>query len=155
MALARYGGLRIPSELQFMEWDDFHTAVGYFVVKTPKKENKANQDRGISTDYATRRVPLFPEIAEAFQEYFEDFPEGGPRLMFSDDQRLPVRFRITVTTQALTSRLKKIVKRAGLEIWPKPFQNLRSTRETELAELFPEWPQNTICKPPPRSSDRP
>mgnify|MGYP000049768745 CR=1 FL=1 len=31
----------------------------------------------------------------------------------------------------------KIIKRAGLKPWPKPFQNLRSSRETELTEQFP------------------
>ena len=101
-----------------------------------KKENKANQDRGIFTEYATRRVPLFPEVDDAFQEYFEDFPAGGPQLLFSDDSRLPLAFRIIVTTQGLTSRLKKIAKRAGIALWPKPFQNLRSTRETELINDF-------------------
>lgn len=144
LALARYGGLRVPSELQFMEWGDFYTADGFFIVKTPKKEKKVNQDRGIFTDYATRRVPLFPEIEEAFQEYFEDFPEGGPNFLFSDSQRLPVSLRVKVTSQGLTSRLKKIVRRAGLKIWPKPFQNLRSTRETELIEQG--WPIQDVTK---------
>lgn len=31
----------------------------------------------------------------------------------------------------------KIVKRAGLEPWPKTFQALRATRETELAAVLP------------------
>jgi hypothetical protein len=31
----------------------------------------------------------------------------------------------------------RIIKRAGMKPWPKPFQNLRSTRETELMEKFP------------------
>ena len=30
----------------------------------------------------------------------------------------------------------RIIKKAGLKSWPKLFQNLRSTRETELAEDF-------------------
>jgi len=30
-----------------------------------------------------------------------------------------------------------MVEKAGLTVWPKLFQNLRSTRETELAELYP------------------
>ena len=31
----------------------------------------------------------------------------------------------------------KIIRRAGLKPWPKLFQNLRSTRQTELAEKHP------------------
>jgi len=34
-------------------------------------------------------------------------------------------------------RSRAAVRRAGYEPWPKLFQNLRSTRETELAEQFP------------------
>ena len=34
----------------------------------------------------------------------------------------------------LRTRLARIIERAGLEVWPKLFQNLRLTRETELAE---------------------
>ena len=33
--------------------------------------------------------------------------------------------------------MHRIIRRAGLTPWPKPFQNLRSTRETELAETYP------------------
>ena len=39
--------------------------------------------------------------------------------------------------QNLRTRLSKIIRRAGLVPWPKLFQNLRSTRETELVERFP------------------
>ncbi|MEM6260746.1 MAG: integrase, partial [Planctomycetota bacterium] len=35
------------------------------------------------------------------------------------------------------TQLKRILRKAGLEPWPKLFQNLRSSRETELAERFP------------------
>jgi hypothetical protein len=31
---------------------------------------------------------------------------------------------------------------AGVKPWPKMFQNLRATRETELAEV---WPRHGVC----------
>jgi hypothetical protein len=37
----------------------------------------------------------------------------------------------------LRTHLLRIIERAGLKPWPKLFQNLRSTRETELAENHP------------------
>ena len=37
----------------------------------------------------------------------------------------------------LRTTFEKIVKRAGLEPWPKLFHALRSSRETELAQEFP------------------
>lgn len=39
--------------------------------------------------------------------------------------------------------LSKLVRRAGITMWPKPFQNLRATRETELAEDFP---MHVVCE---------
>ena len=43
----------------------------------------------------------------------------------------------------LRTQFQKIIKRAGLKPWPKLFQNLRSTRETELME---SWPEHVVCK---------
>ena len=40
-------------------------------------------------------------------------------------------------TQNLRTTFRKIIERAGLQPWPKLFQNLRSTRETELSNDFP------------------
>ena len=127
--LARFGGLRIPSEIEFMEWNDFKITDGYFTVKIPKKTNKHNQESG---NFVTRKVPLFPEIAEAVKEY-RDFvqltspPEGVPSLVFPERP----------TGQALRNRFRGILRRSGVEMWQKFFQNMRSTRETELLDKFP------------------
>jgi hypothetical protein len=48
----------------------------------------------------------------------------------------------------LRTTLTKIVRRAGLQPWPRLFHNLRASRETELAESFPiqvvtSWLGNT------------
>ena len=45
--------------------------------------------------------------------------------------------RYRESTQNLRTTFKKIIKRAGLKPWPKPSQNLLSTRETELEKSFP------------------
>ena len=37
----------------------------------------------------------------------------------------------------LSTTFKKIVRRAGLESWPKLFHNLRASRATELVRMFP------------------
>ena len=46
--------------------------------------------------------------------------------------------------------MQRIIRRAGLEPWPKLWQNLRSTRETELADRFPahvasKWIGNSVA----------
>jgi hypothetical protein len=48
----------------------------------------------------------------------------------------------------LRTGLLRILRRAGVEPWPRLYQNLRSSRETELAETFPihvvaEWLGNS------------
>ena len=47
----------------------------------------------------------------------------------------PNRYRRS--NQNLSTLLRRIIKRAGLTPWPKLYQNLRASRETELAERFP------------------
>lgn len=41
------------------------------------------------------------------------------------------------TNANLRQQLGRIVRRAGLEAWPRLFQNLRATRESELAAIYP------------------
>ena len=53
-------------------------------------------------------------------------------------------------TPTYGTQLERIIRKAGLKPWPKLFQNLRSTRETELAESYPiqvvcEWIGNTAA----------
>ena len=39
--------------------------------------------------------------------------------------------------------MQKIIRRAGLKPWPKLFHNLRASRQTELAQRFPE---HVVCE---------
>ena len=112
-ALARYGGLRCPSEVLTVTWADVDW----------------NQSRiripGIKT--VSRTIPLFPELLPLLRDAFEQAEPGT--------QYVITRYR--GTNQNLRTQLQRIIRRAGLEPWPKLFQNLRSTRETELAETYP------------------
>jgi hypothetical protein len=42
----------------------------------------------------------------------------------------------------LRTRFLKILKRAGVQKWPRLFRNIRSSRQTELAEIFPS---HVVC----------
>jgi hypothetical protein len=57
-----------------------------------------------------------------------------------DTEYVITRYRHT--NQNLRTYLFSIICWAGLKPWPKLFQNLRSTRETELAE---EFPLHVVC----------
>ncbi|MHC4114375.1 MAG: tyrosine-type recombinase/integrase [Planctomycetota bacterium] len=129
-ALARYGGLRIPSELYGLTWDDILWDKKRFIIHSPKTEHIEGKE--------TRICPLFPELEAYLMEAFQQAQPGQKRVLAID-----LNISSNLRTQA-----HRIIKRAGLKPWGKTFQNLRSSRETELVENFPvhvvtEWLGNS------------
>ena len=118
-ALSRFGGLRCPSEHLALTWDCVDWENNRLRIPSPKTEHHAGK--------ASRTIPLFPELRQYLAEAFELAEEGS----------VYVIARCRDTNSNLRTQLNRIIRRAGLEPWPKLFQNLRSTRETELAEQFP------------------
>lgn len=124
-ALARFGGLRCPSEVLALTWADVNWEHGRIRVPSPKTEH---HDGG-----ASRMIPLFPELRLHLLEVFEEAEPGTEHVI--------ARYRDIGTN--LRTHMHRIIRKAALEPWPKTFQNLRSTRETELAEQFP---MHVVCK---------
>ncbi len=118
-ALSRFGGLRCPSEHLALTWGDVDLPGGKMVVRSPKTEH--HEGKG------SRVVPIFPELHPYLEAVWDQAEPGTNHVI--------TRYRDA--TQNLRTTLTKIIKRAGLEPWPKLWQNLRSTRETELCESFP------------------
>lgn len=50
---------------------------------------------------------------------------------------VPIINRYRDANQNLRTQLQPIIRRAGLDSWPKLFHNLRASRETELAAVYP------------------
>lgn len=131
-ALCRFGGLRCPSEVLALTWEDISWTEKRFTVRSPKTEHHDGK--------GSRVVPLFPELAEILDEGYRLAFEALQLSEGENTQKTvsgPVVSRYRDSAQNLRTTFQKIVKRAGLKPWPKLFQNLRSTRETELAEEFP------------------
>lgn len=118
-ALARFGGLRCPSEIGKLRWNDILWDQDRFRVRSPKTEHREGK--------GARMVPLFPELRPYLDEAYAQAEEGA----------VYVAPRCRDPQVNLRTELERIAVRAGVEPWPKLFQNLRSTRETELAEEFP------------------
>jgi integrase len=130
-ALARYGGLRIPSEALALRWQDIDWGRGRFIVTSSKTEH--HEGKG------TRVVPIFPELLPHLQAAFEEAAPGSTFCI--------TKYRSAA--QNLRTRLTRIIMKAGLLPWPKLWQNLRSTRQTELMDQFPAhvvsaWIGNSI-----------
>lgn len=125
IALARYGAIRIPSELQELRWDDVLWSKNRFLVRSPKTEHHAGK--------GSRFVPLFPELLPHFEAAYHAAPEGSVYCV-------PKARDATVN---LRTTFLRIAAKAGVEPWEKLFVNLRSSRETELAR---EYPLYKVCK---------
>ncbi len=125
-ALSRFGGLRCPSEHLALKWGHVDWERGRLTVPQPKLEHLEGK--------ATRMTPLFPELRQWLEDvaYLAKDANGG-RL----DPEAFIITRYRDADQNLRTTLEKIIKRAKVDQWPKLFQNLRSTRETELAEHYP------------------
>lgn len=121
-ALSRFGGLRCPSEHLTLQWGDIDFGKGRMTVHSPKTAHHKGK--------GSREIPLFSELCE----YLEDARELAGELANDPKQPVITRYRAGAN---LRTQLERIIGRAGLKPWPKLFQNLRSTRETELADQFP------------------
>lgn len=119
-ALSRWGGLRVGSEVRRLTWDDIDWQRQRFTVRSPKTEH--HQGGG------SRTIPIFPELAKLLDERFAEAVEG---------ETLVLPMLVKCTDTALRQLLVRAIVRAGVQPWPRPWHNMRATRQTELADRFP------------------
>lgn len=128
IALARFGGLRCPSEVLSLRWQDVDWEHQRLRVVSPKTEHHAGK--------GSRMVPLFPELHPSLQEAWDAAEEGQVYVV-------PTRYRDAAQGPEgwrncnMRTQFERIIRRAGLAPWPRLFQNLRSSRETELTQEHP------------------
>lgn len=96
VALCRYGGIRCPSELLPLTWNNVNWERGRFFVRSPKTEHHPGG--------ASRWVPIFAELRPHLEGAFE---QAEPGTVF-----LINRYRDT--NQNLRTQLQRICKRAGV-----------------------------------------
>ncbi len=118
-ALSRYGGLRCPSEHLALRWSDVDWERNRITVRSPKTEHHPGGE--------SRQIPIFPELLPDLLQLFEQAKPSAVHVITLGQDG----------SRNLRTQMMRIIKRAGLRPWPKLFQNLRSTRETELAEIYP------------------
>lgn len=115
IALARYGGLRCPSEHLALEWSTIDWAGGRFTVTAPKTNT-------------SRVVPLFPEL----RTHLEHLHAIAP-----DSARYPFNRYRTTAARVYRANCVRILKLAGVDQWPKLWMNCRASCRTDLLERFP------------------
>ena len=112
-ALARYCGLRIPTEVHVLKWSDVLW-----------DQNRLRID---SKKTGLRYCPIFEPALQLLREAYDMAPEGATHI-----------FPNRTTESNLRTHMHRIIKSAGLVPWPKVFVNLRSSCRTDLEDNFRE-----------------
>jgi len=124
IVLARYGGLRTPSETLALKWSAIDWENNLMTVRCPKLERLER--------HATRTIPLFPELRSVLLRAFAESPTGNEYVIH----------KYRKGCMNWRTQFERLIRRSGQEPWGMPFQNLRSSREVELSETFPWF---TVC----------
>ena len=138
VALARFGGLRIPSEAFSLTWGDVDWERNRLTIPSPKTRAHGKPHRVI---------PLFPLLRPHLETAFEHAEEGSEFIV-------PAEYRQRAEGERewgganLRTQFGKIVRRAGVDPWPRLWHSLRASCESDLAQSFPlatvtKWLGNT------------
>lgn len=127
-ALARFGGLRTPSETHELKWTDIDWRAAIMVVRSPKTEHIEGKE--------SRKVPIVVELMVCLEAAYYSAPEGATYIVTKH------------RGENLRTMGEKLIERAGLTQWPRLYQNLRASCETDFASKHPlhvacEWIGNT------------
>lgn len=128
LALSRLAGLRCPSEVLTLRWSDVDLAAGKMLIRSPKTEHLPGKEERICPVFAPLRPYL--DAAEREGEYVLG-GENGDRLRQIANSHAGWR------SVNLRERMVKLIRRAGLNQWPRIFHTLRASCETDLAREFP------------------
>ena len=121
-ALARWGGLRMPSEPKSLMWSDVDWRRDRLTVGSPKTARYVGHE--------LRVISIFSEIYAPLQEVFEQVDTGQPYVLPMLRDRKAAAFRKPVMAA---------IKRTGLKQWPRLWQNIRATRQTEFEQVSPSY----------------
>jgi integrase len=119
IALARYAGVRVPSEPMALKWGDIDFEQGRLTIHAAKTAH--HEGKGV------RVIPLFPEVEKHLLTLLEQAEEGATHV-FTRLRRPNANLRTTFT---------KLVTRAGFTPWPRLFNALRASCATDLAAKHP------------------
>ncbi len=119
VALARYGGVRTPSETFALTWADVDWEHNRIRVPSPKTACHAGRE--------SRMIPLFPELRPHLEAVFDEAEPGT----------IHVIEKHRIASDNLRTTLGRVCNQAGVQLWDRPFQNMRSSRETELTQEHP------------------
>ena len=122
VALARYGGLRCPSEVLALRWSDINWERSRLRVTAPKTVRYGKGERV---------PPLFPELRDELDALFKIV---APGVKCRADAYVIERYRSSEAN--LRTTFLRII-RAGVKQFAKPFNNLQTTEDDYLEATRP------------------
>lgn len=139
IALSRFAGLRVPSEALSLRWQDVDWERQRLTVPSPKTQHLAGR--------SYRVIPLFPAVRAYLEAAWDIAPEGA-EYVIPEEYRRRAQGPGGWKNANLRTTLEKIIRRAGLEPWPRLWHSMRASCETDLARQFPlavvaKWLGNT------------
>lgn len=118
-------GDRFPVAALPLKWSGIYWYRNRVRITAPNTEH----DDGV----AEWVIPLWPELRKTLLELFEQTEDGQRHVI--------TRYR--QSNANLRTQARRIIQRAGRIPWPKVLQNLRGTRQTELAM---DYPNHQVCR---------
>ncbi|MEL7500042.1 MAG: site-specific integrase [Planctomycetota bacterium] len=116
LAMARFAGMRTPSELRTLKWEHVDLDRGQLVVLDSKKKRY-------------RVMPIFDIVRDELNRQ---------RSHSGDSQYVASKLFRDNSDSDNYNRIKKAIRRSGQLCWMRLRQNLRSSCENDLLEIFPE-----------------
>lgn len=128
LAFGRYAGLRCPSELVALMWCDVDFDANRLHIHSDKTRKLGKPERF---------TPIHPRLAALLAEALLTAPDRTRHIFDCVDD-----------SSNLRTQLGRMCKAAGVKPWPKPFQNLRASCETDFMDsdglpLACKWIGNT------------
>ncbi|MBT7072386.1 MAG: tyrosine-type recombinase/integrase [Anaerolineae bacterium] len=123
LAVSRYLGLRMNSEIRFMRWEDVDWETQMFTIHD--KKNKRD-----------RIMPISESLMFHLKTHYH--AQDGKEFFFPEKP-----FRIESAN--LCTQFHRYAEQAGVGPFKRPFQNMRSSRQTDL-ESIPGLPDRVACQ---------
>lgn len=116
LVITRVCGIRSPSDVLPLLWSNIDRELEIMRVSSQKnKRYRPNRD-----------IPIFEELRPHLSLAYMEAPEGEDRVFYD----------LPATHASLRNRLEAMCRRAGVVLWPKPFNNLRASGERDMWRLL-------------------
>jgi hypothetical protein len=115
LAITRICGIRSPSDVRPLVWSNFD--IDLYIIRVGSIKNHEYRP--------SRDIPFFKELRRFYNEAWDDIPDE----QLGKDE---IFFDLPKTDTAISNRLQRYCRKAGMAMWPKPMLNLRASGERDM-----------------------